>query len=70
MHRTPVTSSSIVSIGYDERRRVLEVEFVGGGVYRYYDVPPDAVETLRTARSIGRTFNAWVRDRYPYEHVG
>ena len=69
VHRTGVRSSSIVSIGYDEERSVLEVEFVGGDVYRYYDVPAGVVETLLAAPSLGKTFNAWIRDRYRHERV-
>lgn len=56
-------------MGYDAQRHVLEVEFAGGGVYRYYDVPESAYETVRDARSIGKTFNAWVRDRYSVERI-
>ena len=69
MRRTPVASASIASLGYDAARAVLEVEFTGGGVYRYLDVPPGVVETLLDARSLGRTFNRWVRDRYDCERV-
>lgn len=65
-----MTSSSIASLGYDAVRCVLEVEFDGGTVYRYFDVPAAAVETLLAAQSIGRTFNAWIRDRYRCVRVG
>jgi hypothetical protein len=43
MQRTRVSSSSIVSIGYDASSQVLEVQFRSGSVYQYSDV-----------RSIGR----------------
>lgn len=69
VHRTGVRSSIIRSLGYDAERQVLEVEFVSGDVYRYHDVPERAFETVRDARSIGKTFNAWVRDRYRFERV-
>jgi hypothetical protein len=40
MRRRLVNSSSIVSIGYDSKRRELEIEFrESGDVYRYFDVP-------------------------------
>ena len=39
MERTSVASSNIVSIGYDEASQTLEVEFIGGSVYQYFDVP-------------------------------
>jgi len=32
MHRTPVTSTNIRSIGYDGQTATLEVEFVSGNI--------------------------------------
>ncbi len=56
MERTPVTSSSIASIGYDPTEKVLEVEFHHGGVFQYFDVPGEEYEAFRAADSIGRYF--------------
>jgi len=56
-----VTSSSIASVGYRERDAVLEVELVGGAVYRYFDVPRAAYDALMHAPSHGRYFNAAIR---------
>ena len=39
MQRQPVESSSLASVGYEERTRTLEVEFHNGGVYQYLEVP-------------------------------
>ena len=39
MHRQPVESSAVRSVGYDKARRVLEVEVEGGAVYQYLGVP-------------------------------
>lgn len=41
MERTPVESKALRSIGYDAEQRVLELEFSGGKVYQYLDVPPE-----------------------------
>jgi len=57
MERTPVVSSNIVSIGYDEEAETLEVEFHGGGVYQYDNVPLPIYEALITADSIGSYFH-------------
>jgi hypothetical protein len=35
MARVPVRSSNISSVGFDEQRNVLEVEFTSGKVYEY-----------------------------------
>ncbi|MDQ2630840.1 MAG: KTSC domain-containing protein [Actinomycetota bacterium] len=63
MHRVPVESSSIESVGYE--KNVLEVRFRNGGLYRYFDVPEQAVVSLMRAESKGRFFNQEIRGRYP-----
>lgn len=63
MHRVPVESSSIDSVGYE--KNVLEVRFRNGGLYRYFDVPEQAVVSLMGAESKGRFFNEEIRGRYP-----
>lgn len=35
MNRTPVISSQIAAIGWDEATKTMEVEFKGGSVYQY-----------------------------------
>lgn len=67
MQRVQVTSADLRSIGYDAAERVLEVEFVSGAVYEYYDVPHQVWEGLRTAQSHGRYFNEHIRRR-PYRY--
>lgn len=39
MERQYVSSSNIASIGYDASDMILEVEFLNGAIYQYYDVP-------------------------------
>ncbi|NBV76517.1 MAG: KTSC domain-containing protein [Methylococcaceae bacterium] len=53
MNRSPVKSSNITSIGYDTESEILEVEFSGARVYRYYDVPADLHAELMLAESHG-----------------
>lgn len=65
MRRKRVRSSSLRSVGYDSRGRMLEVEFVGGHVYQYAQVPPGRHRALLRAPSLGRYFNRWIRGRYP-----
>ena len=62
MHRVPVDSSSIDSIGYE--KNVLEVGFRNGGVYQYFDVPEETVVMLMRADSKGAFFNQNIRGRY------
>jgi hypothetical protein len=67
--RTPVSSSSIASVGYDATTCILEVEFVHGNVYRYRDVPDVVVRAFLSAPSLGAYLNANIRDAYPYTRM-
>lgn len=62
MHRLPVESSSIDSVGYE--KKVLEVSFRNGGLYQYFDVPEELLVMLLQADSKGRFFNQNIRGRY------
>ena len=57
MKRVVVNSSSLRALGYDPEQQVLEVEFSSGALYRYEAVPPEAVQALLDADSLGRHFN-------------
>lgn len=69
MQRQPVSSSNIVSIGYDESSQILEVEFKSGGIYQYYNIPKDAHETFMSAGSKGRYFYKYIRERYKFVKI-
>ena len=38
MKRQSVESSNLASVGYDEEKQILEVQFKHGGVYQYFEV--------------------------------
>ena len=42
--------------------RTLEVEFITGRVYQFFDVPPALAASLRAADSAGAFFNTFVRN--------
>lgn len=64
LKRLPVESSALRSIGYDAETRVMDVEFAPpkgeteGAVWRYDAVPPEDVEALVGAESIGKAWGA------------
>lgn len=64
-----VDSSSLRSMGYDAASRTLEVEFRGGGVYRYASVPKEVWSAFRRAGSKGKFFQDFVRDNFEAERV-
>jgi hypothetical protein len=64
MERTPVESSSVVSVGYDAEAFELEIEFRNGRVYRYAQVPAAAHRLLLRAPSIGEYVNTVIKPRF------
>ncbi len=69
MKRTPVDSSAIASVGYDESRQILELEYIDGDVYRYFDVPAALHRSLLDAPSIGQFVNTEIKGVFRYEKV-
>ena len=70
MQRHSVASSNIASIGYDANTETLEVEFLNGSVYQYYNVPQNMYDQLMAEGSKGRFLNAYIKNAYPYSRVG
>ena len=69
IERRPVESSNLAAVGYDARRRLLEIEFRSGGIYRYFEVPAEVHGQLLAAESKGRFFAKHIRDRFRFERV-
>lgn len=66
---TRVDSSNIREIAYDRVARVLEVRFVSGGRYHYYEVPQEAYAAFTVAISKGAYFAAEIRGKYAHKRV-
>lgn len=69
MNRTRVTSSNIAEIGYDEATSTLEVAFLNGSVYQYFDVPKQISDGLMQASSHGEYLAQYVKGHYRYSKV-
>jgi len=67
--RTPVKSTVIASVGYDPDSNTMDVEFRTGRLYRYFLITPQVHTALMNAESIGRYFNAEIRDRFPCREI-
>lgn len=70
MHRVPVSSSNLQSVGYDAATKTLEIRFDSGGIYQYLNVPPSTHQGLMSAASKGTFFDAWIKHRYATRRVG
>jgi len=69
MNRSPISSSNLVSVGYDENTRTLEVEFKGGSVYQYFDVPRTVLDELINSGSAGSYFASNIKNSYRYSRL-
>jgi hypothetical protein len=66
MQRQLVKSSLIRSAGYDDQAHTLEIQFVNGTVYDYFDVPSETYLRLLNAPSLGQFFLNSIKDVYTY----
>ena len=62
--RAPVQSSAIAKVGYSKRRHILEIEFVNGAIYRYFDIPLSVHHDLMSAESKARFYDSNIRKHY------
>ena len=64
MQRVPVSSSNLISVGYEEETQTLEIEFKNGSVYQYSGVPLEEFNGFMNADSKGTYFHARIK-HYP-----
>jgi hypothetical protein len=69
MERHSVQSSNLAAVGYDAESGTLEIEFLSGGIYQYFDIPPSIHDGLMNAPSHGKFFYAYIRDKYRYTKI-
>jgi hypothetical protein len=67
--RIKVKSSNIHSVGYDTTLKVLQVEFLNGNIYQYYNVPEHNFNELLKADSKGKFLNCKISFHFRYECV-
>jgi lysyl-tRNA synthetase class 2 len=59
-------SSVIRRYAYEPAQRRLDIAFVSGEAYSYFDVPETVAAGLNRARSKGRYFHDHIRDRFDF----
>ena len=69
MERTSVKSRILRSVGYDDRTKILEIEFYTGLVYQYLSVPPKVYADLMHSDEIGKYFSEKIRPRFQTKQV-
>ncbi|WP_204361113.1 KTSC domain-containing protein [Achromobacter insolitus] len=66
---SPFTSSNVAAIRYDSEQSLLEVEFLNGGRYQYYDVPEHVAQALEQAESKGGFLAQSIKGYFRYSRV-
>ena len=69
MERKHVDSSNIESIGYDSESQTLEIEFLKGSIYQYFDVPQNVYEEMMVADSQGKYLAQNIKGVYRFSKV-
>ena len=62
-------STNIQKIGYDHLQRELHIEFSGGSVYVFTDVPPQLHTGLMHAKSKGSFFHANLKGQFQHRKL-
>ena len=70
MERNFISSSNVVSVGYDPASETLEVEFSNGSVYQYYNVNQNIYDQFMMAPSKGQFLAYQIKNFFPYSRVG
>lgn len=69
MDWTPLKSSMISDYRYDPDTQQLDIRFTTGKEYAYFNVEPDVVSALATAKSAGKFFNQYIKDVFLSEEI-
>lgn len=64
MSRIDLNSTTLTSAAYLAQDTLLELEFRGGAIYRYFNVPIETYGALLGAPSKGAYFNHYIRNRF------
>jgi hypothetical protein len=64
MQRIELNSTGLQTAAYQGSAALLDLEFRGGEIYRYFDVPAQTYQELLLAESKGAYFNRHIRNRF------
>ena len=68
INKQAVISSNISSVGWDNG--VMEVTFTNGSTYQAENVPETEFKNLIAAKSVGKYFNANLKQAFVFKKVG
>lgn len=69
MQHRRVSSNELFSVGYDEERKLLEIEFLNGSVYQYKGVARMIHEELMASNTKSRYYKSFIMNSFPYKKL-
>lgn len=69
MDRKRVNASTIRSVGYDEAKQVLEIEFTSGSIVQYTGVSPEVHRRFVNSPSPGSFFQDQIDENFPSKRI-
>jgi len=69
MERKRLSASNLRSAGYDERNRLLEIEFTTGSIVQYSGVSAEAYRRLMNAPSPGSYFHDNIEESFSAKRI-
>lgn len=70
MKRREISSTMIRSIGHDANNSILEIEFLSGPVWQYYDFSESDWYSFDSAESHGKYFHKHIKGQFREGQVG
>lgn len=67
MKRYPVNTQNVISVGYDEIKNTLEIEFKLLAIHQYFDVTIDEFVSLMKAPDIETHYLEFVYSKYYFD---
>lgn len=64
IRRQQIESSALRSAGYSRRRHILEIEFLNGAIYRYYNIEASVYRDFINAHSKAGYYDSNIRYKY------
>jgi hypothetical protein len=69
MNRTAIASPGITQVGYEEGSEILEIEFVSGKIYQFYNVPLNLFSQLMDSSHKELYYETHILERFPYKRI-
>ena len=69
MEMVSVDSNNVRAVGFDDAPNTLQVKFLNGSLYQYFDVPRHVFDELLAAGSVGSYLHRTVKGVYRYSQV-